>query len=266
MNIFKTTPKKSSVEVIHEIHTSFFDEVDRLLQEAGIKLPETTEKDELLSKVERLRSLGFSKTKEVQEAAKEELVLQNNKNENTRKEKLQKAIEYFSFKYPQYRFITEESVKRIAEQYGLVLGEAERYIGEVPTKNLEHIENFRIDDEDWCYVERDTLAPRGFWTEGSQVYSEGIVSFGIYNNHKDKPVDYSSIMITTYHKLPLSIVAPVSEFDMTGKRVEGYKIVDKVEDPIVLAPVQHGGAKYYLIVTAWGDEAYDREVLNPFHN
>jgi hypothetical protein len=42
------------------------------------------------------------------------------------------------------------------------------------------------------------------------------------------------------------------------------KVKPPKEDPIVLYPVHHNnnGSKYYLIVTAWGDEASDSLVVN----
>ena len=36
----------------------------------------------------------------------------------------------------------------------------------------------------------------------------------------------------------------------------------EIPDPVVLQPVNFKGEKYYLIVTAWGDEASDELVVN----
>jgi hypothetical protein len=61
----------------------------------------------------------------------------------------------------------------------------------------------------------------------------------------------------------LLIVATKDQLNMKNARVQGHKLVDIVkEDPIVLQPVKDG----YLIVSAWGVEASDKEVQNPRFN
>jgi hypothetical protein len=61
----------------------------------------------------------------------------------------------------------------------------------------------------------------------------------------------------------LLIIATKDQLNMKSARVQGHKLVDIVkEDPIVLQPVKNG----YLIVSAWGVEASDKEVQNPRFN
>lgn len=61
----------------------------------------------------------------------------------------------------------------------------------------------------------------------------------------------------------LLIIATKDQLNMKNARVQGHKLVDIVkEDPIVLQPVKEG----YLIVSAWGVEASDKEVQNPRFN
>lgn len=61
----------------------------------------------------------------------------------------------------------------------------------------------------------------------------------------------------------LLIIATKDQLNMKNARVQGHKLVDIVkEDPIVLQPVKNG----YLIVSAWGIEASDKEVQNPRFN
>jgi hypothetical protein len=61
----------------------------------------------------------------------------------------------------------------------------------------------------------------------------------------------------------LFIVATRDQLNMKSARVQGHKLVDIVkEDPIVLQPVKNG----YLIVSAWGIEASDKELHNPRFN
>ena len=151
-NIFKkeiSTPNTN--EIIAEIHDTFYTEVDRLLEMANEKHSLETGKTELINKAERLAKLGFTSSKEVEEANKENIRLKELQRENLEKESLVRAIEYFSFKYPHYKFITEDSVKKICEKYGLIYGEVQYYKGTVPDINLEHIEKFKITKEDKCY-------------------------------------------------------------------------------------------------------------------
>ena len=46
-----------------------------------------------------------------------------------------------------------------------------------------------------------------------------------------------------------------------GQKIEGHKIVE-APDPIVLHEIENG----YIIVTAWGPEASDPDVVNPLSN
>ena len=61
----------------------------------------------------------------------------------------------------------------------------------------------------------------------------------------------------------LLIIATRDQLNMKSARVQGHKLVDIIkEDPIVLQPVKEG----YLIVSAWGIEASDKDVQNPKFN
>ena len=74
--------------------------------------------------------------------------------------------------------------------------------------------------------------------------------------HHDKESDYII-------GVGLLIIATKDQLNMKNARVQGHKLVDIVkEDPIVLQPVREG----YLIVSAWGIEASDKEVQNPRFN
>src|SRR5574343_1987293 len=114
-NLFndEVVDKTAQKKIVEEIHQTFYTEVDRLLAEAGVLKSLPTENAKLKEKAERLKRLGFTNTKEVGAAngllSKESQI----NRENASKNKLKEAIEYFSFKYPNYKFITEDSVKKI---------------------------------------------------------------------------------------------------------------------------------------------------------
>ena len=150
-------PKPKTVqETVQEIHDTFFTEVDRLLADAKIMKSTETQKQALLDKASRLVAAGFGNTKECKEANAEIDRITALQKENESKESLRRAIEYFSQKYPLYKFITEDSVKSICNKYNLIYGTADRYIGTFPDKNLVEMEKFKVDDDDLCWEDVET--------------------------------------------------------------------------------------------------------------
>lgn len=242
---------KSTEKIIEEIHETFYTEVDRLLAEAGIKHSLETEKQHILNKSNRLKNLGFFKSNVVIEAKEEEQRLDELKKENDGKVELIEAITYFSNKYPQYKFITEESVKKICNKYGLIYGNVADYKGNVPEKNLIDIECFNIEDIDECYFSRHFSR--------FDVFSEGRrrVSYGDKNLKGES--DGFAYSTTDGEICPLEIVAPFKDFDLRDREIKDFKIQD-IPDPIVLKPVVFNKKKHYLIITAWGLEADDELV------
>ena len=285
-----TKRQQTMKEIIEEIHETFYTEVDRLLEEAGIDHPIAAHDPSLAAKAKRLEKLGFNMTQEVK--ADREVRHNNLKAETVNYEnaQLKAAINYFRMKYPNYKFITEKSVKRICDKYGLVYGAVHRYKGTVPDANLEQIEKFKIKDEDLCYVKQQ---PRGFTILSSRRgFTAGFdpamfeqpdtyIGHGEYLKGKAEAEKikksaspyqinmleyYQTYMNTTGCTLcPLEIAAPVKDFDMTGAELNGTKIVN-IPDPVVLQPVFFEGTKHYLIVTAWGAEAADELVVNERNN
>jgi hypothetical protein len=157
-------------------------------------------------------------------------------------------------------------VKRICEKYGLIYGAVDRFLGDVPDENLRQIEAFKVSREDECYIKTYTFLSQGSPDVSVVNVNEFDKLEGSSNPEEDtirtrpSPAYTSS---TTVAKCPLEIAAPRKDFNLTDAEVEGFNISEiEVEDPIVLQPVIHGCNKYYLIVTAWGEEAEDPEVLN----
>lgn len=268
---------KTTNEIIEEIHESFYTEVDRLLASAKIANSLDTDKQDLLDKCVRLKSLGFNNTKEVKEAETEIARLDALKAENEAKKTITEAINYFSFKYPNYKFITEESVKKICAKYGLVYGEISKYIGTVPDKNLKHIEDFKVAEEDECCVERLTyFSPwwnhvmyEAYKSTKERKEKQEAERLAILNS--DTPYKILDYRIGGLHSdsrktdeiCPIEIAAPLKDFNMADSEVKDFKISKiQVPDPVVLKPVVYNKQKYYLIVTAWGLEASDELVVN----
>jgi hypothetical protein len=260
-SLFKTKQQKvqDTNAVIQEIHDTFYSEVDRLLAEAKCMRPVETDKQELIEKKNRLQALGFTATPEVQEAKKEQERLQEIRRENKAKQEMSDVVQYFSFKYPFYKFITEESVVKICQKYNLIYADVSRYTGTVPDKNLTQIEKFRIQEDDECYIEKSRFSRNNSYMS-RETYLSNINFAREQSRH-----GYSSS--SNYHKAPLEICAPLKDFNTEGMELKNFKL-SKIEipDPIVLKPVFYKNKKHYLIVTAWGLEASDEAVLNPVHN
>lgn len=261
---------KTTNEVIEEIHESFFTEVNKLLAAAKIENSLYTDKQILIDKCARLKALGFTNTIEVKEAEGELERLEILRKDNKEKKTLIETINYFSFKYPNYKFITEESVKKICEKYNLVYGEIGKYIGTVPDKNLKHIEDFKVLEDDECFIHEEHYSR---FMMGDRIISKEYLSFSIFKSMLTR----KSELLRLHHfdmyfreidmKCPLEIAAPIKDFNMEGREVKDYKI-SKIEipDPIVLKPVIFNKQKHYLIVTAWGIEAGDEIIVNANHN
>lgn len=254
---------KTNNEWVEEIHETFYSEVDRLLASANIKHRIETDKEALITKKQKLEALGFSNTKEVQEASSEVSRINNLKNENHEKEVLVEAINYFSFKYPFYKFITEDSVKKICEKYNLIYSTVNNYIGEVPDENLEQMENFKIEDLDKSYIKTT------FFGIGERALTEGVSyeDYLTYQENRNGIGGRVHYLYTDCKESKLEICAPIKDFNVKNMEVRDFKL-SKIEilDPVVLQPVNFKGTKHYLIVTAWGLEASDELVVNSINN
>lgn len=254
------TKERSVTEIIEEIHETFYTEVNRLFNEARIFNNVESNKKTLIEKSNRLKNLGFTNTKEIEIAEKEIKKLNKFKEENKKKEFLIDAINYFTLHYPHRKFITEESVKKICKKYNLVYGEVSRYRGVVPTPNLKEIEAFKLKDEDRCYEKIITRKNSFKRPEKIYVGSDYINKKRRVRNPENKNIEIN--------ESPLEIAAPKKDFDLSGMVVEDYKLEQKFEipDPVVLQPVFYKGKKYYLILTAWGEEGYDELVFDEKKN
>lgn len=255
MNIRKLRLRTQSVkEKIAEIHNAFNTEVDFLLKEAK-KFEDTKNREpKLHDKSSKLKDLGFSSTQEVQADKKNQDNIKKNQKINKEKENMIGAIAHFSYKYPQYKFITRQSIIKICKKYGLIYGDVEYYMGTVPDDKLAEMLNFNIDKEDCNYTCVRTYNTK---FSGKEILTGSVKElesdrFGFY---KYTPIVEKSLIIA----------APTKDFDLSKMTTKDFELVKKpieVPDPVVMKPVIFKGTEYFLIVTAWGDEAEDDLVKN----
>jgi len=269
-----TAPKKEYSKIVQEIHTDFHSAADQLMIEAEKILIEAGNID--TEKVDRLKSLGFEKADEVREV--QPLIIQAQISTRQKENAL-----YYKQHYPLNKFIVESQVEAICEKYGLVCGANHRYKGFVPDKNLKQVEDFKLrkEDEPFAYLcdsdenimeillEKDI--PYGdFEYKRIKKKDSYFVSTDWFDNKGRLAEEFHFLVegndyVKIYglsDKFPqLYICAPLKEMDTKGLNVEGYKIMKEL-DPVVMKRVQGG----YLILTAWGDEASDPNVVNEINN
>lgn len=271
----KSQPKTEQVavagkypDIVHEIHNEFLSASDKILEEANRILCEAKIKS--TDKGKRLAAIGFSKTPEASEAI-------NAENTIVKTKEIADVVEHFKINYPLNKFITEEQVKAICKKYGLVCAPTTMYKGFVPEKNLTAIERFKIKKEDaglntsngLFFANAEIRQFGGYYhifkiTEKSNhIYSfqsENGVDF--YSSDRKDIFGLSSIGDQRFSIEPtaLLICAPLRDMEIPPTHSKGDYKIERVyiPDPVVLHPVKNG----YLIVTAWGDEASDENVVN----
>lgn len=136
--------------------------------------------------------------------------------------------EYFKQHYPLNKYLTYEQIQNLCSKYGLVFGRAEQYIGDIPDKNLKEISNFKVRKEDVERIAFDMLY--------QQTKEFGLIEFFICAPLKDMKLRHN-------------------------ERVDSRGFVVQ-DDPIVIKPAYYGG----LIISMWGDEASDSQVINEINN
>jgi hypothetical protein len=263
-NLFKTKTKSNN-ELVAEIHESFNTEVDRILYETGLKKDIPAVDEKLSDKVSRLKKMGFSSAKGISELKAKAMTVQNIERDNRRKDELREAALYFSQKYPLNKFITKESVMKICEKYGLIYGGVEYYEGDVPDKNLREIESFKLHKEDsvWQKSSRDRSMMMDWGMSHKKMKKE--VARGHSFTTDDSERIYSDNHV--YISVSLIIAAPPSDFNMENMNIRHFEIVkQEIPDPVVMQPVMFEEKEYYLILSAWGEEASDDSVVNQKFN
>lgn len=254
---------------IEAIHREFFTASDKLLEEAQGILAEAAKVN--TSKIDRLKALGFGRSREV---AEKEPVLQR----ATLTQEQVELVKYYAREYPLNKFITEEQVKGICQRWGLICGEVGLYKGFIPEKNLREIERFKLKDREKntlygsdglvfedAEIKRDARGLFHIYKKGES--SQDLYAFASQNGKEFHGRDEQNLfgysnrhqVFWIFDRQSLQICAPIKDMDLSGRVVkEGYRVEKEIPDPVVLQPVKGG----YLILTAWGPEASDPDVVN----
>ena len=127
------------------------------------------------------------------------------------------------------------------------------------------MEDFKIKEEDECYQYEYNETSRYSNNKMEIKYGEAISLRKEFDNRKDK-TDY---MVSNFKASPLLIAGPKTDFIIEQyEEVKDNQIANKIQipDPIVLKSVIYKMKRYFLVVTAWGLEAGDEDVVNHMFN
>lgn len=242
IDYLQQTSLQSSFVPKNEIQKDFFETSQRIFTDSKqIIVNKMSEIDKNILKVhDGLTKLGFRQAKSVVDCA--DIMLKKRLSDDKRKasQNLLNALIYFSTKYPQYKFITKENVSELCKKYNLYLGNVDLFTGSIPEANIQDLLEFHVNERDRVYLTR-----------------------GRERNFNDAHYDGSPILIN------FQIAAPLKDFDRRNVLIysESRELIElPAKDPIVLCPVMFENVKYYLIVTAWDEEASDPLVVNERFN
>ena len=139
-HVFGKEDEKVEVDVIDRIHEDFDKAGDDLLLKAVEILDESAKvtRDDVNRK---LVEFGFEKVEEIKAYTEVQKALGSAAN-------VKDKLEYYKKHYPYNRFVSLSQVRDICKKYGLVLGNTNRFIGEIPDKNKLEIMDFKIKKAD----------------------------------------------------------------------------------------------------------------------
>ena len=228
--------QNDNATLVAEIHAEFNFASDNLLKEANRIL-----KKDLIA--EKLFKAGFTSIGRVKAME-----------QHNDFKRMAETVKHYQEKYPLYKFIAPEQVKSVCKKYNLYCGNVGMYIGDIPDKNIREILKFKLKEEDAPSKETGWVHSSNNQTN----FDEILLAEGKWCEKKEE--------VFLDREKQMSICAPKEMFDMSNSWdnsaigvKDGFMLV---LDPIVLQPVKGG----YLVVSKWGLEAGDAEVVNPIEN
>lgn len=220
---------------VKDIHNAFYSAQDELLR------PLVEVDVDPGNQGSNLKKLGFHMHPKV--FAWENAVRQVN--ENRRSMNAMGALVHL---YPDIKFITLTQVNALCTKYGLVFGPINRFVGDIPQKNINDMLKFHISREHRCSLFEQSGGPFGGGVSRKVAYEQGVgAKRGLIR------------------EAPMEIVANREMFRAFDMIQIGNQLVERAKlDPVVLMPVCYASEMLYAVVTAWGEEAKD--VVNERHN
>lgn len=284
-------------KLILEIHNEFDTAQDRLLKQANEVLSKYVDSgiSPIESVGERLAKVGFTSTPTVKKA--EQIKKGKEAQIKTIVETREQAelIQYYQTAYPFLKFLTESELDRICKKYNLVYAPSDRYVQDVPEKNLTDIEQAQklnafdgpkstnyFSGRVWCHYEyvdlKNTLNKNcnkllniPFEESKESEYSETRIAMGVLNslgistNGINKYI-WIDGTISEVKRDGLFIAAPQTHFNTEGLKNKGlgfFRIFEtEIKDPIVFRYVRGG----IQVITKWGLEANDPALVVPVLN
>lgn len=228
----------------------------------------------ILTKADRLASLGFVNTPSI--VVKQQLSEQiKSKEKQLELEETEVGLtQEYALEFPGYKFVPDRIFTNVKEKYDLYTASPNRYIKEIPEKNLSEIEAFLPaikDTHEFGYVYRGSWSRGEDWNVSQrgteQAMRERLNNYEKVRLNRDGSFSRNSpnfdYQVRKRTDL-FEITAPISHFNLEDSEIKDRTIRNKrpVEDPIVSHKVRGG----YIIVTVWDKEAEIPEIQNPINN
>jgi len=263
--------KKEQV-LVQEIHNAFDNAEDVLLEQAH----EIIESNHITdtSHITKMVEAGFRNAKIVEETNQRLKVAVKNA-------EMAELIVYYKRTYPFLKFLTIEKLDEICEKYDLIHGPVDRYLEDVPEKNLNDVLSAQELKEEDIAKDIWKITSVEFYSDVPQEMKDWI----LYTEFEERPGTddwfnrYSPVAHSGYvyssinrekieRESSLFIAAPKSHFNLKGLKKHGklgfFKsmVIHETKDPIVFRYVRGG----IQVLTKWGLEANDPELANPLDN
>lgn len=281
--------------IVEQIHNDIDTAQVRLLAECkrNVEFIEKNEEDTgIIKKAERLKKLGFINNVEVKNVEEVLGLLILSK----------KQIDYLNYlinKYPFHKFITVNEFDKICKKYKLVYAPVEKYLKEVPNKNLLEIENGKILEDndklgigfkitevsdinnfnkfikkfnlDENFITNDDVKQLHMkyrrYDPDTWYFNSSDSSMVFYDAMKNVNLSFNIRRYTEINRDGYFIAAPKSHFDLTELKKIGlgyfFNKSFEIKDPIVFQYCKNG---FLRIETKWGLDAEDENLILPINN
>lgn len=226
-----------------QIHAELYAKADVLLQEPA---PFDLTEPEKTFRISSLMEMGFANQPEVLAYTERKQMFDAEKEAHQNDLQDHRNAMMYRMKFPNYKFITQEQLDELCLKYDLSCRLTHDFIGDIPDKNVADMARFK-----------EEISRSKHKKEVGEIYRIAAPKKE-FRQQNDWAIPNVQFINGRW----------VAEFNSPG----GFSGVGSggmqsflrflIDDPIVLAPVKHG----FLIVTAWGDEANDPDVLNEQFN